>query len=140
MLPRIVIWSEEIETGVHWYDTQHRQLLATVFRLYKTLRDGFEPRILGEVLPPIERFLYEHMPQEEAYMMRAGYPQQRDHAAEHQCLQEGYGRLKDCLDARCEDPQACAQRLYEHLIGCFEHHIREADTAFGRYLHQRARG
>lgn len=132
MVPRIVMWSDDIETGVSWYDIQHRQLLSALFRMYKALRDRWDPVTLEHCLVHFDRCIGEYIDEEEKQMHRANHLPSA-HLQEHKTLREHYAGLKRQLgEGRAKDE--VAMDLLNRLCDWFEQHIPVHDMEFGRRI------
>ena len=67
-------WKSEYEIGVDSVDTQHRQLVEMISRLETSSSTDTENREMGNALKFLVDYTNQHFSEEEAFMIKFGFP------------------------------------------------------------------
>jgi len=130
-----VVWSTRYSTGIQLIDEQHKELFSTVNQLRRSIQDGADRAIIGDLLESLLDASTRHFGTEEAFMAQYGYPDLTQHVAEHASmltsLQELHTRFLD-------SHHTMALMVPTFLEGWLKHHISDGDFGFVSFL--KARG
>ncbi|MBW2526969.1 MAG: hemerythrin domain-containing protein [Deltaproteobacteria bacterium] len=128
------LWTEEMSTDIQQIDQDHRTILQQIYHLRPAL-DG--PRVdahrVSLLLRDLERYVIEHVAQEEEELWDADYPEVFPHIAEHARLTEYLAGMREELAVRGPD-LVTLQRSTRMLSTWIVVHINSADQRFAKYL------
>ncbi len=129
-------WDSRYDTGIGSIDAQHRELLAVLNRLRRSIHERSGRVDLEGQLHLLVTLAEAHLAAEEALMADSGYPDLGPHTVDHAALLE---RLC-ALEARVRDGQeTAASAITACLDDWLDHHIRSGDQGFVAYLEERRR-
>ena len=131
-------WNENLASGSHEIDDQHKELFTRVNALLKAFEKGTAGR---EEISKIVQFLTDyvvfHFGTEEKHMDRFGYSSTRQHKAQHEQFVKGFLRLKDRMLMEGINANL-AQETKELVVDWLLNHIRYSDRALGMFLKLKA--
>ncbi|OGQ98992.1 MAG: hypothetical protein A2521_06140, partial [Deltaproteobacteria bacterium RIFOXYD12_FULL_57_12] len=82
----LITWSDNLQMNIRVIDNDHRMLVDIINALSDSLQKGEEPTAISDHLKALSHYVEEHFAREEGFMEAAGYPQLREHMAQHQKL------------------------------------------------------
>ncbi|WLT30065.1 bacteriohemerythrin [Geothrix sp. PMB-07] len=126
----MALWSHQFETGIELIDAQHQMLFDSLNQLDAAVLDGSSARKVEEGLAVIARQSIRHFQSEETFMKELEYPARIRHSEEHHQLILQV-RTIQYLQAKGEPVTA---EVTEFLTDWFDHHIKEADMDYVRYV------
>jgi hemerythrin len=124
-------WSPALATGIGVIDDQHQQLLARAGEVLESLARG-EREVIERALAYLASYAKFHFAEEEAHMLRLGYPRLDDHRAEH----GDYVRRLRTLQAHFDgegDSDAVSTSIDSLLSTWLLDHIGRVDRHFAEY-------
>ena len=124
-------WYENYNIGVEEIDRQHRELVAMVDRLQKSLHDGTTNQELGKALHFLVAYTREHFKSEEDLMQRVGYPDCEAHKKIHQKL---ISEVTDVLIGLKKGKSVNHLELIDFLIDWVIHHVVHDDKKIGNFI------
>ena len=124
-------WSEDFETGIDWQDSQHKQLVDKLQKLYEAILDQIDDVVVKEIIAFLDVYVAKHFGMEEMCMNENLYPKTAAHCAEHKQFVKDFNELRKLYD----DPSVLAGTmlaydLHEWLVN----HIQKADKELGEFL------
>ena len=124
------VWTSDLAVGLHAIDSQHKQLFTLSRALHEAILDGKGNVAVKETFDALEDYVKRHFSKEEDYMRSIGYPDIREHIAQHEQLRLRCRMLWE-LDKRNKhiDPEGVAFFLKEWICG----HILTSDKAIGEF-------
>ena len=129
----LITWSDRYDTGIGIIDSQHRELVNLINKLYRACAHGGDGIDAGfrEAMSAMVEYVHFHFDAEAEILERSNYPQVSEHRKEHEKL------VKAILEALQEYesgaplvPEKFAQTLKDWVFS----HIAVHDRAFGKYL------
>ena len=127
-------WYENYNIGVEEIDRQHRQLVAMVDRVQKSLQDQTTNQELGKALRFLVDYTREHFRSEEELMRRVGYPEYEAHKKIHaKLIQE----VTDVLLGLKRGKQLNPLELIDFLVDWVIHHVVHDDKKIGNFIARR---
>jgi len=123
-------WTEDLSIGLHAIDSQHKQLFAISQALHTAILTGQGDEAVKETFEALEAYVTRHFLTEEDFMRAIGYPDIKNHMAQHEQLRLRFRRLWN-REQRSESikPEDIAFFLGEWLAG----HIKTSDKAIGEF-------
>jgi hemerythrin len=82
----LVEWTDEFSVNIREIDAQHKQLIAMINDLHEVMRTGGGKDALAKILDDLADYTTYHFAYEESLLVRHGYHDAADHAAEHEQL------------------------------------------------------
>jgi hemerythrin len=76
-------WNNNLSVNVEEIDAQHKKLLRTVNKLYKSITVGAKGDIVGETLNGLTDYVTTHFKTEEDYFDKFNYSKASSHKKEH---------------------------------------------------------
>jgi len=78
-------WDASLETGFGTIDRQHREIVATFNELVDAYSGEHDSTLVGDVLVRLSDYVSTHFAEEEALMVRCGFPEElaSAHRGEH---------------------------------------------------------
>ncbi|MDT8445646.1 MAG: hemerythrin domain-containing protein [bacterium] len=86
-------WSSDLEIGILWQDHQHRRFFK-IRDLLTRSSEAEDMKLFAQALMQLEHYVEDHFSTEEAYMSKRGYPQEKEHLAEHKTFVQMLKRAK----------------------------------------------
>jgi hemerythrin len=126
-------WTGALATGVSEIDEQHKELIARINALLEACEDNRGRDEVGRVIDFLEEYVVTHFSTEENRMFAAGYPEYRQHKAEHAIFIERVADVKHKFrsDSAAPDVLHLATRT---LMEWLDVHIRRTDRRLGDYI------
>ena len=82
----LIPWSEKYSVHNFLLDAQHKKLVSIINRLYSAIREGKAKNVLEITLDDLITYTRDHFNTEERMMLKANYPEYKEHKIEHQKL------------------------------------------------------
>ena len=130
----VITWKSVYETGIVALDTEHRQLVEQINRLYEAVRDKQTDEVLLETLTMLQDYTENHFQHEEKLLQEYDYPGLAEHQQIHQQLRNSVQELKTQATSGTQD---IAKELLGFLRGWLLEHIVNVDKKYGTYLESR---
>ncbi len=126
----MIVWQDTYNTGIDILDRQHRELVNTINALYSSLNMENKGSALKPAADMVMKYTKTHFATEIAMMEKSGYPQMKQHHAQHEQLILDAGRsLYECLH---EDGDPTD--FLNFLKRWFVVHITREDQAYSEHL------
>jgi hemerythrin-like metal-binding protein len=130
-------WTPDLATEIDEIDAQHRELLARLRDLHRSMRVG-ETDIIPAILAAVRTYAKAHFDTEEQHMRRLGFPGLEAHRAEHAKFTAELDVFEHEWGDRGTTP-SLAVGLGTWLSGWFREHIRRFDFELAAFAREAAR-
>ncbi len=130
MEKKIILWTEELATGIAWQDIQHREFLKFTNALFDEFYANKGYLELESSLQKMELYTRDHFKTEERYMDLFQYPESDAHKSQHQDFRQFI------VDMKAVESNSTLEgaRLCNKLNNWFVDHIKIIDQALGKFL------
>ncbi len=128
-------WKLEFALGHQEIDTQHRDLMELISRLYESVSKGED--CTKELLIELNNRIGSHFEFEEQLMKEQGYPFAADHIAQHHSYRNFYEKLHREIEERRADPWYLGFRIKLFLADWLVNHSHRDDRHLSKFLHER---
>ncbi|MFC1477651.1 bacteriohemerythrin [candidate division KSB1 bacterium] len=133
-----IIWNDELLTGIHWIDNQHKNLVNRIRSLFEALEKGAGRAEATRLIAFLESYTDSHFRQEEQLMQKLRYPEYAFHKEAHGKFRETFGAMKKAISS----PQITGETLkhvqYE-LWEYFKYHLSVIDAALAEFIQKKVR-
>ncbi len=127
-------WSDDLNTGIHVIDGQHRQIVDYINQLHDANETGDREQV-GEVIDALIDYTMSHFSFEEELMEEAGYPFSRPHKRVHEVFAKRVGEYQLRFQAGEDVSADLHAMLRRWLVG----HIKNDDAAYAETVRAHAR-
>ena len=127
----LLIWNEELETGIDVIDQQHKRIVELINQL-NLVSKGKADGNVGDVLAELVDYTLSHFVFEEELMEEAGYPFSKAHKRVHDIFTARVNEYKMRFDAGEDVTDALRDMLSRWLFN----HIKGDDKAYARVVKQ----
>ncbi|MCP4757038.1 MAG: hemerythrin family protein [Proteobacteria bacterium] len=131
---KVILWTQELVTGIAWQDYQHREFLKTTNHLLDTFYREKGHIDIEATLIYLDRYAKDHFSIEERYMEVFDYPGLKDHKSKHRVFKDFVDEMKTVASDKVMD----AARICNKLNTWFVDHIKTVDKELGRFLQEHA--
>lgn len=135
MVMSFMEWTDKYSVGIAVFDDEHKKLIAIVNALQRAATAGTDRLELQRICDSLVDYTISHFRHEEVYFAEWGFPEAREHIAEHEELR------RQVFDYRNQIRQAESSDFAFHLLrfvrGWLAHHILVEDKKYGRFLLQK---
>lgn len=129
-------WTEDLATGSHEIDRQHKELFTRINALLDACRQGRGKTEVNEVVRFLDDYVVKHFSEEEKYMQKYDYALHGAHKAQHPEFIANFSESKRQIEH--EGPGIHLVVRTNHLIGQWlVNHICKVDRALGTFLKTR---
>ena len=128
---RLLDWTEDFSTGVAAADADHRELIATINRLYDEFGDPDHPRDAAGLIADVLGAVAAHFADEEELMRTRSYAGFEPHKQDHDRLLDD---LRDMMEAFAGADEPDSVELSLRLEPWFARHFHSHDAAAIRAL------
>ncbi|UNK42349.1 bacteriohemerythrin [Luteimonas sp. S4-F44] len=131
----VVVWRDELDTGIDVIDGQHRRIVEMINQL-ELARHGHSREAVSEVLDELVDYTLSHFAFEEALMEDAGYA----FCAAHRRVHELFARRVQEYRLRFQAGEDMLDELRAMLVRWLFNHIRSDDKAYSPTVKQHLNG
>ena len=129
------LWSPSLELGIPVIDEQHRQLVAKLEELLKTIHQGGRyDKVLG-LVAYLQRYTYEHFQTEENLMRRCKYPQVEEHIQKHDTFQGNIFKVKEFI-RKHPSSQEALKLIESIMVQWYIEHIGRVDQDYAKFMRE----
>lgn len=128
-------WSDELTTGIHAVDSQHKNLISKLRNLNDAIENGRGSIEAARAIEFLQSYTSMHFRLEEQYMEKYKYSEADFHIEQHRQFQKTLSDLKKLLNSRSLNDSAIRDVQYE-LWEYFKIHISVVDAALARFMRQ----
>jgi hemerythrin len=128
---QLLQWKPSFTLGIASVDTEHRDMINTINRVYATLEDEGSEAEVNRVLGEIHAQISAHFALEERLMRAASYAEYAQHKDSHEQLLD---QIRDLMDSFSADPVAGRTQLQESLSNWFGVHFASFDARLHTHL------
>jgi hemerythrin len=128
---QLLQWKPSFTLGIASVDTEHRDMIDTINRVYATLEDEGSELQVSRVLGEIHAQISAHFALEERLMRAVSYAEYAQHKDSHEQLLD---QIRDLMDSFSADPVAGRTQLQESLSNWFGFHFATFDARLHTHL------
>ena len=121
----LLIWQEDLNTGIEIIDMQHQRIVEMINRLHVTQK-SMERLAIADVIDELVEYTLSHFAFEEELMEEAGYP----FCAAHKRVHEVFTKRVSEYRMRFEAGEDVTDELKSMLSRWLFNHIRSDDKAY----------
>lgn len=125
----LLIWNEDLDTGIDVIDDQHKRIVELINRLTLVSKGRVEGNV-GEVLAELIDYTLSHFVFEEELMEEAGYPFSKAHKRVHDVFTNRVTEYQMRFNAGEDVTDALRDMLSRWLFN----HIKGDDKAYARLV------
>lgn len=130
-----IVWNDKMRTGVAFIDAEHKELVEMAKRLAMAVRSGDADAVAVDLFEALVDYAKRHFRNEEILMSSHGYPDSKNHKANHEKLMEELTRLR--LKGREEAGVGVGSKTVDFVNGWLALHIQGTDGRLGEWLNSR---
>ncbi len=124
-------WSDRLSVGIPSIDTQHKQLVSIINKLYEAMSTGKANAIMGDLFNELVKYTQFHFANEENLFKTHGYPQAEQHKKEHAALVKQAAELQEKFKS---GSVTISLTVANFLKDWLNNHIVVSDKAYAPYL------
>ncbi|KAF1702507.1 bacteriohemerythrin [Pseudoxanthomonas suwonensis] len=125
----LMIWQDDLDTGIEVIDEQHRRIVAMINQLHQA-QTGASALAVSEVLDELVDYTLSHFAFEEELMEEAGYP----FCAAHKRVHEVFTKRVSEYRMRYQAGEDVVDELKSMLSRWLFNHIRNDDKAYSEQV------
>jgi len=129
----MIVWDEELETGIPKIDEQHKELITHFNNLLGALLKGRGREETDNMLDFLKSYSLKHFELEELYMEASGCPAAEENKAAHQYFVEKFGELYEQRQSSGATVEIMVTTIRE-LTSWFLNHIVTIDAQLYEYV------
>ncbi len=126
-------WSEDLISGVHWIDRQHKTLIQRLQKLNDAVDNGHGSAEVIKTIDFLESYTSSHFRHEEKYMDEYKYPEVEFHKKEHRLFLKTLAELKKIAGGNGSGSDKAKHIQYELWI-YFKEHVSVIDAQLASFL------
>ena len=130
----LMVWKDELTTGISTVDRYHRDLFEHVNDFYREMMSGEGEKAAGALLAELDKGMRGHFEEEEGLMAKHHYQDAASHHAGHKAFLDRIPALKRAIEEK--RPNASAE-LFEYAATWLQNHISKDDKALALFLRQK---
>ena len=132
----IIPWDKSLNTGIHWIDEQHRQLLKHLEDMLNAIINKKCQEKVKSLITFLSNYVRTHFKTERSCMIRNNYPNFLIHELQHR---EFFEKLKEIEKqyALHGSSRELAMKIEKELWEWYKTHICKYDKNFSEFLQQK---
>ncbi len=127
---KIIIWSDELSTGIEWQDFQHQTFLDMTNSVFNAFYENKGQIDFEKIIEELETYARNHFSIEDRYMEIFDYPGKEGHLNQHHEFWKFIDDIKIASGRNILE----AGRICNKLNNWFVEHIKLVDKKLGRFL------
>jgi hemerythrin len=127
---KIIIWSDELSTGIEWQDYQHKMFLAMANSVFNSFYENRGKIDFEKTIEELESYAKGHFSIEDRYMELFDFPGKDEHLDQHQAFWEFIDDIKVASKRNVLE----AGRVCNKLSNWVVEHILGVDKKLGEFL------
>lgn len=127
----LIKWQPEFSVKVKSIDTQHKNLVKIVNRLYRFMMEGKSSEILNEIVTELIDYTADHFSYEEKLFDQTNYPDAKKHKQEHDAFVNQVLGIKKKIDS---GKMMVSNELLNILREWLLNHIAGSDMKYSSHL------
>lgn len=130
----VIIWNDNLITGIPLIDEQHKALFKTIEKLDKCKENE---SIFYEILAELKEYVLVHFKTEEEYMRYTGYSDYNHHKDSHDKFKKDFKKI---LRAKSSEGSMMdsRQEVIVFIEDWLKHHYENEDVEMAAYLNKKA--
>lgn len=130
MEKKIILWSDDLKTGIEWQDYQHREFLKLTNQIFDMFYERKGRIDIDLTVNFMEQYAQNHFGIEERYMTLLDYPARNGHKTMHLQFKAFINDIRTTpTDSVMESARICNK-----LNNWFVEHIKVVDKELGAFL------
>ena len=129
----MIVWENQMMTGVEDIDREHRELIGIVNELYSTMMEGREEGKILSTIHFLEKYIVLHFNHEEKIQLSYAYPFYHEHKQMHKDFIRTFHYLKHEIESEPLNPKM-ANRLNMVCMDWLKDHIGKEDKKVGEFI------
>ncbi len=125
------VWKENYRVGSPAIDGQHQTLFRLVNDLHDAMAKGHGREMMDSILDRLIQYTRTHFREEEAAMLRSGFPGFQAHKAEHEALTAKVLELQKQFRS---GNATITLEVMDFLADWLDRHILKSDQQYAPYL------
>ncbi len=127
---KIIIWTDELSTGILWQDLQHMEFLSMTNQVFDSFYENKGKIDFDKTIFELEWYAKHHFAIEDKYMEVLEFDGIKGHRDQHDAF---WGFIDDIRNASSRNVLE-AGRVCNKLNNWFVEHIKIIDKKLGRFL------
>jgi hemerythrin-like metal-binding protein len=127
----LFVWNSSYSVKVESCDQSHKKLFSFTNDLYDAMRVGKGAQIVEHIVEELKEYTKSHFSEEEALMMRTGYPELSAHREEHRLFVECIDKMQKDLK---DETAGLSVGLATFLSDWLANHIKKTDQLYSAHL------
>lgn len=127
----LIQWSEAFSVGNTQIDQEHKKLVDLINKLHQAMKEGKAKSQIGTILTELVHYTMTHFDNEEALMLKAGYPDMVTHKKLHLELKT---QVQELLKKHNSGSITLGIETANFLKDWLQKHILEADKKYKEYI------
>jgi hemerythrin len=126
-------WTDDLSTGSHEIDRQHKELFKRINALLEACRQGKGRAEVNKVVQFLDDYVVTHFSEEENYMQKYHYPNYAHHKAQHLEFMETFAELRRQIKHEGAGVHLLVKTNHM-IVQWLVNHICKVDRALGTFL------
>jgi hemerythrin len=131
-----VEWTPDLAVGIGTIDGQHRELFDRITKLVDAIKASTCKYTIGGTLDFLEEYVVQHFADEQAMMLKYGYPGYEAHKAQHEAFKRDFALLREEFKDESSNYNRSAL-TNQFVVDWILNHINKVDKLFGEYLREK---
>ena len=126
-------WSKNYETGFVTIDQQHMELFTKADEFIQAIMEEKEDEELEGLFDFLEAYVKSSFYEEEALLIKAGWPDAEKHIAQHEYFRRRYGQLqRDFLFKGSSE--FLVRDIHQKVVAWMSGHIQNEDRQWAEWI------
>jgi hemerythrin-like metal-binding protein len=130
-----IVWSNELITGNHTIDSQHKQIFRLINNLAEACMHGHGFEFIRDALDFLASYTVRHFADEEELLRKCNFPEYREHKALHEDFANTVSRLCDEFHESGVSADLL-DRIYMVVAQWLVNHIKQEDAKVAEFIRQ----
>lgn len=126
-------WHSGLSVGIELIDEQHKELFRRADMLFEAGRKGQAKEYIGELMAFLDGYTKQHFKEEEAYMLRVGFPEYEEHKKIHAGFIQKLQELRKEYDASGGNLTVIVS-ANQLVIDWLTRHVSNMDRRIGEFV------
>lgn len=132
----LITWNESLVTGIPIIDSQHKNLVEKMNRLFDCIEGNSSCDYLKVTLYSLVDYTYYHFETEERFFYKYEYPDRINHMKEHEKFRKDISKFINIPD---KNSRELAVEVLNFLNFWLVHHIKHVDMEYIEFLKDKLR-
>lgn len=128
-------WDNNLNTGIHEIDKQHKELFKCLNQLLVSMKDGQGESEVIKTLNFLEDYVYKHFEDEENIQKKYNYPKYTEQHNQHEQFKKELKKLRETFQKQGTST-LLALNAQKNIVTWCKNHIMILDKELGEYLNK----